>query len=61
MDEEIEMPEFQDWSTLKERLANEKTQGKPQIVMPPEMAEHIQIELEEVLDEDEQVAVHDEL
>jgi len=61
-EDEFEMPEFEDWSTLKERLASEQgsVSGQPQIVLPPEMAEHVQIELEEVMD-DETAAMHDEL
>lgn len=55
------MPEFEDWSTLKERLAKEKADSKPQINLPPEMAEHVKIELEEILDDNEPVSVHDEL
>ena len=59
--DDFEMPEFEDWSTLKERLANEKADSKPQINLPPEMAEHVKIELEEILDDNEPVTAHDEL
>ena len=60
--DEFDIPEFEDWSTLKERIANEKSEKNPQVVMPQELMDE-ELEEVEMLGEDSDMSanVHDEL
>lgn len=58
--EDFEMPEFEDWSTLKERLAHESSEGNPQVVIPRGVVDVDSDEIE-ILGEAEPESVHDEL